>query len=490
MSDLYKNLIEYSNSDYYPFHMPGHKRNIEDGVSPFSYDITEIDGFDNLHNPQGILKIAMEEAAEFYCTDKTYYLVNGSTCGLLSAICGVTSRGDKILVARNCHKAVYNAVYLNELTPVYINPEYIEMYGINGGISPEVVQYELAENPDIKAVIITSPTYEGVVSDVQRIAEIVHKRGIPLIVDEAHGAHFGLHTGFPQSAVKSGADIVIQSVHKTLPSLTQTALLHIRSDIVNVSEVERFLHIYQSSSPSYVLMSSIDECINKLKSDGLFLFEPYVKRLEVMLTHEKQLTHLKIVGREIVGKNAVYDLDPSKIVISVRGTSYTGSRLYKEMLEKYHLQLEMASGDYAIAMTSPMDTEDGLLRLFMAMVEIDRDMRIYGDDTKNEVVNYMIPKPIVMENIYKATHSDTEEMLIENAVGKISNEFVYLYPPGSPILAPGELITNDIVKLINDYKESGLSVEGLRDSSAEYIRVIKEEFRRINLTKGYYHLNV
>ncbi|MCI5602184.1 MAG: aminotransferase class I/II-fold pyridoxal phosphate-dependent enzyme [Lachnospiraceae bacterium] len=490
MSDLYKNLIEYSNSDYYPFHMPGHKRNIEDGVSPFSYDITEIDGFDNLHNPQGILKIAMEEAAEFYCTDKTYYLVNGSTCGLLSAICGVTSRGDKILVARNCHKAVYNAVYLNELTPVYINPEYIEMYGINGGISPEVVRYELAENPDIKAVIITSPTYEGVVSDVQRIAEIVHKRGIPLIVDEAHGAHFGLHTGFPQSAVKSGADIVIQSVHKTLPSLTQTALLHIRSDIVNVSEVERFLHIYQSSSPSYVLMSSIDECINKLKSDGLFLFEPYVKRLEVMLTHEKQLTHLKIVGREIVGKNAVYDLDPSKIVISVRGTSYTGSRLYKEMLEKYHLQLEMASGDYAIAMTSPMDTEDGLLRLFMAMVEIDRDMRIYGDDTKNEVVNYMIPKPIVMENIYKATHSDTEEMLIENAVGKISNEFVYLYPPGSPILAPGELITNDIVKLINDYKESGLSVEGLRDSSAEYIRVIKEEFRRINLTKGYYHLNV
>lgn len=490
MSDLYKNLIEYSNSDYYPFHMPGHKRNIEEGVSPFSYDITEIDGFDNLHNPQGILKIAMEEAADFYGTDKTYYLVNGSTCGLLSAICGVTSRGDKILVARNCHKAVYNAIYLNELTPVYINPEYIEMYGINGGISPEAVQYGLAENPDIKAVIITSPTYEGVVSDVQRIAEIVHKKGIPLIVDEAHGAHFGLHKCFPQSAVKLGADIVIQSVHKTLPSLTQTALLHIRSDIVNVSEVERFLHIYQSSSPSYVLMSSIDECINKLKSDGLFLFEPYVKRLEVMLTHEKQLTHLKIAGREIVGKNAVYDLDPSKIVISVRGTSYTGSRLYREMLEKYHLQLEMAAGDYAIAMTSPMDTEDGLLRLFMAMVEIDRDMRIYGDDTKNENVSYMIPKPIVMENIYKATHSDTEESLIENAVGKISNEFVYLYPPGSPILAPGELITKEIVKLINDYKTSGLSVEGLHDASAEYIRIIKEEFRRINLTKGYYHLNV
>lgn len=486
MSNLYKNLLEYAESDYYPFHMPGHKRNIEEGVNPFKYDITEIEGFDNLHNPQGILRIAMEEAAKFYESDKTYFLINGSTCGLLSAICGTTKKGDKIIVARNSHKAVYNAIYLNELIPVFINQEYVEEYGINGGISPEKIRFELENDSSIKAVIITSPTYEGVVSDIKKISEIVHIKKIPLIVDEAHGAHFGMDPNLPLQALKAGADVVIQSLHKTLPSLTQTALLHIKSEIVNAAEIERYLHIYQSSSPSYVLMSSIDECINRIKLEGIFLFEPYVKRLEVMANHAKQLTHLKVIGREIVGKNCVFDFDPSKIVISVRGTSYTGKRLYDEMLEKFHLQLEMASGDYAIAMTSPMDTEEGLLRLFTAMVEIDRDIRIYGDDTKKEAVDFRIPKPIVLESIYKAIHSKCEILLLENAVGKISTEYVYLYPPGSPVLAPGELITNEVVELIKKYKNSGLEVYGTEDKDVKYIKVIKEEFKRINLTKGFY----
>ncbi len=487
MSDLYKNLIEYSNGDYYPFHMPGHKRNISDGTNPFSYDITEIEGFDNLHEPQGILRIAMEEAAKFYGADKTYFLINGSTCGLLSAICGVTNRGDKVLAARNCHKSIYNAMYINELIPVYVNPEYIEEYGINGGISPEKVREELDNNRDIKAVIITSPTYEGVVSDIKSIADIVHARRIPLIVDEAHGAHFGMHQNLPAQALSRGADVVIQSLHKTLPSLTQTALLHIKSDLVNAKEIERFLHIYQSSSPSYVLLGSIDECINRIKKDGIFLFEPYIKRLEVMANHVKQLTHLKVIGREIVGKNAVYDLDQSKIVISVRGTSYTGSRIYREMLERFHLQLEMASGDYAIAMTSPMDTEEGLLRLFTAMAEIDRDMRVYGEDEKkNAIIDYVIPKPIVLESIYKASHVPYEKLFLENAVGKISAEFIYLYPPGTPILAPGELITAEIIRLVKDYKKSGLEIHGLEDDTDKSINVIREEFKKINLAKGYY----
>ena len=487
MSDLYKNLIEYSQSDYYPLHMPGHKRNMPEGINPFLYDITEIEGFDNLHNPQGILRIAQEEAARFYEADKTYFLVNGSTCGLLSAICGITKRGEKILVARNCHKAVYNAMYMNELTPVYIQPEYIDKYGINGGISPEKVRELLIQNRDIKAVVITSPTYEGVVSDVKAIADIVHKAGIPLIVDEAHGAHFGMHPSLPKQALSQGADVVIQSLHKTLPSLTQTALLHIKSDMVDVKEIERFLGIYQSSSPSYVLMSSIDECINRIKRDGILLFEPYVKRLEIIGNHAEKLTHLKLVGRDIVGKNEVYDFDPSKIVISVKGTSYTGKKVYDEMLERFHMQLEMASGDYVIAMTSPMDSEEGLLRMFTAMAEIDRDIRVYGkDENVRPVVNYVVPNTIVIESIYKATHAGKESFeLGREAVGKISAEYVYLYPPGSPIIAPGELITAEALKLIDEYKQRGLEIQGLRDSKR--IDVIKEEFRRINLTKGIYH---
>jgi arginine/lysine/ornithine decarboxylase len=377
---------------------------------------------------------------------------------------------------------VYNAIYLNELVPVYVMPEYIEEYGINGGILPENVDELLKDNKDIKAVIITSPTYEGVVSDIKSIADIVHRRNIPLIVDEAHGAHFGMHPKFPVSALMMGADVVIQSVHKTLPALTQTALLHIKSDIVNPKDIEKYLHIYQTSSPSYVLMSSIDECINMIKTDGILLFEPYVKRLEVLKEHGKQLTHIKLLSSDVIGRSGVYDLDLSKIVISVRGTSYTGKKVYDEMLDRFHLQLEMAAGDYAIAMTSPMDTEDGLLRLFTALVELDRDIRIYGDEEKPiKPVECRQPKPIVLESIYKAVSGQCETLPMEEAVGKISVEYIYLYPPGIPILAPGELINVETVNLVNEYRNRGLEVQGLEDEKCDKIHVIKEEFKKIDL---------
>ncbi|MEE1516291.1 MAG: aminotransferase class V-fold PLP-dependent enzyme, partial [Lachnospiraceae bacterium] len=242
---LYEKLNSYSDGDVYPFHMPGHKRNMPLFKSAYDYDITEIEGFDNLHHARGILRESMDMAAGFYGTKKTYYLVNGSTCGLLSAISAVVEYGDKIIIARNCHKAVYNAVYMNNLKASYIYPKPVENTSILGGIHPKDVEKALEENPDAKAVVITSPTYEGVVSYVQAIAKVVHEKGIPLIADEAHGAHFSMSGYFPKSALECGADIVIQSVHKTLPSLTQTALLHICSDMVDESKVERYLSIYQ-----------------------------------------------------------------------------------------------------------------------------------------------------------------------------------------------------------------------------------------------------
>lgn len=496
MSDLYRQLIEYSNSDYYPFHMPGHKRMVQKNENPYSYDITEIEGFDNLHNPQGILRIAMDEAKKFYESDKTYFLVNGSTCGLLTAISAVTKKGDKIIVARNCHKAVYNAIYLNELLPVYVHPEYIREYGINGGITPVNIANVLESNQDAVAVVITSPTYEGVVSDIEKIAKEVHERGKILIVDEAHGAHFGMHGNLPKSALALGADIVIQSVHKTLPALTQCAIMHIKGERVNKGEVERFLSIYQTSSPSYVLIASIIDCIERIKSEGIFLFEPYVKRMMVIANHAKSLTHIKIMGKEIIDKNGVYDFDIGKLVISVRGTGYTGSWLQEQLLERFHLQMEMASADYVIAMTSIMDTEEGLLRLFKALTEIDRDIRIEGyNDIKNNdgsvtkaYNDYVQEKAVVIEKLYDAVNSEKELLKLRDSVGKISSEFVYLYPPGCPIIAPGELISLENVELINRYKESGLIIQGCEYKNAEKIFVVKEEFKRINLVKGKFRL--
>lgn len=484
MGELYNKLIKYSESDYYPFHMPGHKRNVVTDSSPYLYDITEIDGFDNLHEPEGILRISMNDAAQLYGTKKTYFMVNGSSGGILAAIWSMVRRKGKILVARNCHKSVYNAIYLKELNPVYIYPEYVEEFGINGGITPETVEQALTENDDIEAVIITSPTYEGIVSNVKAIAAITHKKGIPLIVDEAHGAHFSMHEDLPESAVNMGADIVIQSMHKTLPALTQTALLHINGELADCSKIEESLRTFQTTSPSYVLMSSMEECLDLLKKRGVSLFDVYTKRLHSIYSHCERLTHIRVFSKKFVGKYGIYDFDISKLVISMKGTGYSGKDLYRELNDKYHLQMEMAAGDYVIAMTSIMDSEEGMLRLFTAIVEMDRNIRVYG--AKSLFINdsaFKSGRAVVIKNISDVDGCERETVPLQQAAGKVSAEYVFLYPPGIPVVAPGEMITGEIQGLIERYKESGLDIKGLRDKSGRMISVLKEDFKMLNFRK-------
>ena len=252
MNTIYDKLSEYSDSDFYGFHMPGHKRNADMLKSsiPYQIDITEIEGFDDLHHAQGMLKEAQTRAALVYQAEETHFLVNGSTVGILSAVAGVTKKGDTVLVARNCHKSVYHAIYLNELDPVYLYPGFSTDACLNTEISAGDVKGALERYPHIRAVIIVSPTYDGVVSDVGSIAAAAHEKGVPLIVDEAHGAHFGFHPYFPENSNTKGADIVIHSLHKTLPSLTQTALLHMNGELVDRGKVREYLHMLQTSSPS------------------------------------------------------------------------------------------------------------------------------------------------------------------------------------------------------------------------------------------------
>lgn len=374
---LYEKLKMYQQSDYYGFHMPGHKRNKEKfpiGL-PYEIDITEIEGFDDLHHAESILKETQERAARLYKADESHFLVNGSTVGILSAILGVTDRGDKILVARNCHKSVYHAIYMNELEPLYVYPKYEKDLQINGEISCKEIEEILEKEKEIKAVVIVSPTYDGVVSDVENIAKITHKYHIPLIVDEAHGAHFGFHKVFPKNANEKGADIVIHSVHKTLPAMTQTALLHLNGDIVNRESVRNYLHILQSSSPSYILMASIDYCMEMLENHGDILFDEYVERLLSLRRELESLKHLRVIRTK--------HFDISKLIISVKDTNMTSGELSKILLEKYHLQMEMTAGTYVLAMTTVGDTEEGFLRLKKALFEIDRELKIQRTEEKN-----------------------------------------------------------------------------------------------------------
>lgn len=283
---LFGRLREYGQSDAYPFHMPGHKRRLAPAETENIYDmdITEIDGFDNLHEAEGILKEAQDYAAALYHSEETAFLVNGSTAGLLSAIAGTCEDGGSILVARNCHKAVYHAIELHHLKPVYIYPPIHTKYGINTGIYPQDVEKMWITHPDIQAIVITSPTYDGVVSDIREICRIAHEKKIPVIVDEAHGAHFNFSDYFPESAVACGADIVIQSTHKTLPSMTQTALIHLNGTLIDRERVRRMLAIYQTSSPSYILMGSIDACLHMLDEQGAQLYKKYVEGLQRLRT--------------------------------------------------------------------------------------------------------------------------------------------------------------------------------------------------------------
>ena len=480
MSTIYDKLKDYSDSDYYGFHMPGHKRNLDmlKSTVPYKIDITEIEGFDDLHHAEGILKEAQIRAARIYHADETHFLINGSTVGILSAIAGVTKKGDTILVARNCHKSVYHAIYMNELNPVYLYPEFNHCAQLNTEVSVDDVREALDKYPSIRAVVIVSPTYDGVVSDVEAIAEAVHEKGIPLIVDEAHGAHFGFHPYFPQNANTRGADIVIHSLHKTLPALTQTALLHINGSLASRKGVREYLRMLQSSSPSYVLMSSIDSCIDMLENRRKELIDPYVKMLEKMRGRLRQLKRLELVETE--------NFDRSKIVISVRHADMSSKRLYRILLNEYHLQMEMVAGTYILAMTSIGDTEDGMERLARALKEIDAqaDERMRSGNCLEEtptIIGASLPRPevvynsSVMENmldeaaISAVPGSKVRRLPWRDSVGYISTEYAYLYPPGSPLIVPGERVSQEAVDMLQWYHNLRFAIEGLKED--QYIEV-------------------
>ena len=500
---IMERLIEYTGSDAYPFHMPGHKRQeIPDGMQrdfsdPYGIDITEIDRFDNLHHAEGILKDAMDEAAAVYGADRSWYLVNGSTCGILSAVFAVTENGGRILTARNCHKAVYHAIYLNRLRAEYLYPEEIVEFGINGGIRAEDVRKALEKDAmhcagnsgdvrgkitKIQAVLITSPTYEGVVSDIRAIADAAHEYGIPLIVDEAHGAHLEYADqchSFPKSALEYGADIVIQSLHKTLPCFTQTAILHVKGKLVDQDRISRYLSMFQTSSPSYLFMAGMERCIRYMDGDGRNEMVRYEERLEHFMKRMEGLQVLEVLDREICGKyRTVAGWDPSKIVVStMRAEDFHGEELAETLRRKYHLEMEMTAPEYVIAMTSLMDTEEGFERLGTALLEIDGVLRRRMESGRKEKAASETPEglesklshPVRRMLICEAMDADTERTAFQDTVGKVSAEFVYLYPPGIPIIAPGEVFTDAIVEKIMAYKAAGLLVQGPADPDADVI---------------------
>lgn len=465
---LEQKLKDYCKTDIYPFHMPGHKRRPLDDWNPYELDITEIDGFDNLHQPREILLEVQQKAAKMYGAKETFYLINGSTCGILAAISAAVSVRGKLLVARNCHKSVYNAIFLRELDAVYAYPEITQM-GIQGQITVETIKNLLQENPDVEAVLITSPTYDGIVSDVKAIAYVVHAYNIPLIVDAAHGAHLGFSKEFPENPVKLGADVVIESVHKTLPAFTQTALLHVCSNRISAQKIKKYLGIYETSSPSYLLMAGIDHCMEYLEDKGAEDLQKLSEKIDVFYEKTKDLKNIKVLKQEDLEKDDAFAFDKSKILIFSKKEAVSGTKLHQILLDKYHLQMEMVSGQYVLALCSVMDTEEGLSRLANALKEIDDCEYLWNKEEtlwKKQTI-YRKQKQILP--IYKAEESKKTEVDFSEAAGKIAGEYVYLYPPGIPVIVPGEEITEELLQDIVICEKSGLTVEGLAGKNRIFI---------------------
>ena len=450
-------LKALAQSDVYPFHMPGHKRQLS-GFFPYELDITEIEGFDNLHHAKGLLFEAQQYAAQMYQSRKAYYLVNGSTCGILAAISAATTKGGRVLVARNCHKAVYNAIYLRGLKAEYVYPVATH-YGIQGQMQAADVERKLVEKPDIQAIVITSPTYDGLVSDVRAIADLAHAHGIPLIVDEAHGAHFGLDEAFPDNATVLGADAVIMSVHKTLPAPTQTAILHLCSDRINVTKMEKFLGIYETSSPSYVLMAGIEESLRLADEAKGVQMKEYVRRLQIFREKMRRLTILRVPDRADFTGEEAYAYDIGKLLLVTNG-AISGKALQELLLKKYGLQMEMSSGNYVLAMTSFMDTEEGLERLADALLEIDATLTV-TDQREMFSPEKIYRQPKKAMEIDEVQDGESTSVAFSEAEGRICADYIYLYPPGIPVIVPGEVLDQQTLTVIETCQKMELDVEGL-----------------------------
>ncbi|MDR3209382.1 MAG: aminotransferase class V-fold PLP-dependent enzyme [Oscillospiraceae bacterium] len=364
---LLEELQKYARAGILPLHMPGHKRgeDLLGGALPYALDITEVPGFDDLHDMRGVLLGTARLAAKLYGAPRAFPLVNGTTGGILAAVRAVTrGKTGRLVLSRASHRSVWNAAELCGLTPEIITPDTDPAAGLFGSVTPEAFARAL-DAPNAVCAVITSPTYDGVVSDLRALTQLAHSRGVPLIADAAHGAHFGFSPQFPQNAARLGADVEVVSLHKTLPALTQCSLLLAGNDAYSRA-LEDQLRVFETSSPSYILLASIDACLRLLESRGAELFAAYARRLEAF-GGALRLQKLTRVDRS----PRFYGFDAGKIVVSTRGASIDGPGLAQVLRGTYKIETETSGIAHVLAMTSICDTEEGLLRFADALNEID-----------------------------------------------------------------------------------------------------------------------
>lgn len=476
---LFNALKEYVNKEILPFHVPGHKKGVGMdiefkefmGDNPFKIDVTVFNLVDSLQHPTGAIKKAQELAADAYGADASFFSINGTSGAIHAMIMSIVSDGDKIILPRNSHKSITAGIILSGAIPIFMQPEIDKKIGISHGVSPSTVEKALKSNPDAKAVLVINPTYYGVATDLKKIAHIVHNYNIPLLVDEAHGPHLNFSKNLPISALEAGADICCQSTHKIIGSLTQSSLIHIKSNYITPSRVQRNLNLLQTTSPSYILMASLDCARRQIALYGENLLFKTIELCNYTRKEINKIPGFYSFGEEILKSPGSFALDPTKITISCRDLGITGYELEMILSNKYAIQMELSDFYNVLAVGSFGDTEAGMDKLLSALKEISNEY--YGK--KKPIEDFLdipsIPKKIL--NPREAFYADKISIPLSESLGKVSGEFILAYPPGIPILCPGEEISKDIINYIEDLKRANLYVQGTEDPTVSNIKILK-----------------
>ena len=471
---LVKGVLNYVSEDNISFSTPGHKAgkgfmSTEEGEEFYKElvkcDLTEVEGLDNLHNPKGIIKAAQEKLSQFYESKSSYFLVNGSTSGNLTMIFSAFNEGDKVIVERNCHKSIFNGIILRKLKPIYIKNKINHKFDAPLSIDGEHFLNILKDNEDAKGIIITYPNYYGVCANLKFIINEASKRKMKVLVDAAHGAHFGVTKNLPENPLKIGADMVVMSSHKTLPSLTQTAFLHVGAGIP-IERVELYLRMFLSTSPSYILMCSMDYARFYLEYKGKQEYEKLINIAEKYRTKINEIKGLHIIGREdLKGEDNL--VDPTRYVLNIE-KGYSAAAL-SDYLRKNKIQPEMNDGQNVILIFSPFNEEEDFKKLYEVLKNCDiKKLKV---DYCN-ILNHNIPKSMAIP--YEVIDKVAEYINLQEVEGRICAESIIPYPPGIPLVNLGEVIDDDTINAIKYYVNNKIDVIGVLKSEKNYsVKVIK-----------------
>ncbi|MDJ0503882.1 MAG: aminotransferase class I/II-fold pyridoxal phosphate-dependent enzyme [Aphanizomenon sp.] len=464
-----------------PFYTPGHKRGA--GISPlltdligkdvFRADLTELAELDNLFTPQSVILAAQELAAEAFGAEKTWFLVNGSTCGIEAAILATCRTGDKILLPRNVHSSVISGLILSGAIPIFINPVYNSDLDIAYSITPEALKAALVQHPDTKAVLIVYPTYNGICGNLPAFVHLTHQYNIPLIVDEAHGAHFHFHSQLPISALTAGADLTVQSIHKTLGAMTQASMLHFQGKRIDIDRVNKALQLVQSTSPSFILLASLDAARQQMAIHGEKLMSQTLYLAEEARIKINQIPGLSTPLINSKKSPGFMDLDQTRLTVNVSKIKFTGFASEEILDKKFHVTPEFSSWQNLTFIISLGNTKTDIQKLIQGFNNLTHVIPLTSECQPCNNINDAMIASIISISPREAFFANSEAIPLAETEERICAEIICPYPPGIPVLMPGEIITKSALEYLQEIQNMGGFISGCADETLQTVKVVK-----------------